>query len=155
MVVAMVRQHVQKGPYKIEVLAGDVGHLEDGTYPLAHKLGRRVDALFAGCDKGRHLSRPRALHDLVDLANGLLEDVGRANVNLGDDDHDWHVERKRNSQMLLAHTNQSVVGRNHKEAKVGAAGQQAEHGRPEILFVPCQVAKRDDLGAVLSNIFPG
>lgn len=154
MVVPVVRQHVQEEPHKIEVLAGDVGHLEDGAYPLADKLSRRVDALFAVCDKGWHLSGAGTLHDLVDLADGLLENVGRANVNLGDDDHDGNVERQRNAQVLLAHSNQSIVGRDHKKAKVGTAGEQAEHSRAQILFVPSQITKSDDLGTALPNVFP-
>jgi hypothetical protein len=56
--------------------------------------------------------------------------------------------------MLLAHADQSIIGRDHKKAKVGTAGEQAEHGRAQVLFVPCQIAESNDLGTALPNVFP-
>jgi hypothetical protein len=48
------------------------------------------------------------------LSNGLLEDVGRTNVNLGDAHHDGHIEGEGNAQMFFAHADETIVGGDHE-----------------------------------------
>ena len=87
---------------------------------MTDELSRCVDALLSCLDESWYFASARALHDFSDLCDGLLQDVGRTYVDLGDNDHDWHVESKGNTQMLLAHANKTVVGCYHKQAVVGA-----------------------------------
>lgn len=46
-VAAVVRQDIQECPNQVEALTSNVGHLEDGAYPLANELGGSLDGLVA------------------------------------------------------------------------------------------------------------
>lgn len=151
---SMMGEDVQERPHKVERLARDVGHEKDRTYPLTDKLRSRINALLTRTYKRRHLPRAGALHYFRNLRQRLLEDVGRANVNLGDDDHDRDVEREGDAQVLLAHAHETVVGCDHEEAVVGAAGEEAEDGCAEVLFVAGQVGEGYYLGAASADFFP-
>lgn len=121
-VPSVVRKNIQESSHEVQVLSCDVGNLKYWAYSVTDELSGRVDALLPILDKGWHLAGSRASHNLGDLCNCLLQDVGRANVNLGHDNHDGHVERKGDSQMLFAHSDQSVVRSNHEQTVIRAAG---------------------------------
>lgn len=112
--MAMVRQDVEERAHQVEVLTSYIRDLEDGADALADELACRVDALLVVGNVGWQLARAGAAHDLVDLGDGLLQDVGWADIDLRDDDHDWHVEGEGDAEMLLTHTHKAVVGCDHK-----------------------------------------
>ena len=88
----IVREDVQESPNKVQVLTRDVGYLKDRTDPLADKLSRRADAFLSILDEDGDFSRTRAFQYPGDLCDGLLQNMGRADVDFGDDDHDGDVE---------------------------------------------------------------
>lgn len=75
---------------------------------------RCVYALLLVLDEDGYLSSARGLEDLRELSYGLLQNLGRTNIDLGDDNHDRDIKRQSYTEMLLAHTNQTVVGCNHE-----------------------------------------
>ena len=113
-VAAVVREDVQERPYQVQILSCDIGHLENRTYPLADKLSRCVDTLLTVFDERGNFSCSRTFHDFRDLRYRLLKNMGRTNVDFGDDHHYGNIERQRNAQVLFTHTNEAVVGCNHK-----------------------------------------
>lgn len=56
--------------------------------------------------------------------------------------------------MLFAHANEPIIRGNHKQAVVGATGEQTKNGCSQVLLVASQIAKRNNLGTALSDIFP-
>jgi len=58
-VMAMVRKDIEERPHEIQVLAGDVGDLEDGADSLADELSRGVDALLSVLDEDGDLASTR------------------------------------------------------------------------------------------------
>lgn len=154
-VVAVMRQDVEERSDEIKAFAGDVGHLENWTYPLADELGGSFDSLVTILDEDRDFSGARRLEYASKLRNCLLEDLRWANVNLGYHDHDRNIECECDTQMLpdldishwhvvsgipyglLAHTNQAVIRSHHEQAIVGAAAQKTEHRSSQIPFVAC------------------
>lgn len=91
-VSTVVREDIQERPHKVEALPSHVGDQEDGAYPLANELCSGVNALLAIADKSWDLSGAWTLHDLGDLSNGFLENIGWADINLGHHYHDGDVE---------------------------------------------------------------
>ena len=61
-----------------------------------------VDAFFASLDEDGDLARPLGFEDLRELGDGFLENLGRADVDLGDNDHDGNVERESEAEVLPA-----------------------------------------------------
>jgi len=51
-----------------------------------------VDAFLAVLDKYRNLASAGGFEDFRELSYGLLQDLGRADVDFGDDYHDRDVE---------------------------------------------------------------
>lgn len=153
-VVAVVRQDVEELADEVETLARDVGHLEDGADALADELGGRVDAVFAALDEDGDFAGAGGLEDLLQLGEGLLEDVGRADVDFGDDDHDGHVEREGDAEVFFGHADEAVVGRDHEQAVVGLGAQETEDGGAQVSLVAGQVGEADDFGAALADFFP-
>lgn len=151
---SVVRQDVQEGPDKVEILSCHVGHEEHGAYPLAHELSCRVYALLASLDESRNLARSRTLHDLGDLGYCLLENVGRANVDLGDNHHDRDIQSQSNSQMFFAHSDEAIIGCNHKQTIIRAAREQSENRSSEIPLVARQIGESDNFGASLPDLLP-
>jgi hypothetical protein len=47
---------------------------------------------------------------------------------------------------ILAHTNQAIIGGNHKKAIIRFAAEEPKYCGSEISFVPRQVSKADDFG---------
>lgn len=92
-VVAVVRQDVQESSDEIKVFTGNVGDLKDWTYSLADELGGGLDSFIAVLDEDGNLPCARRLEDAGELCDGLLENLRRTNINLGDHYHDWNVER--------------------------------------------------------------
>lgn len=48
--------------------------------------------------------------------------------------------------LTLGHADDAGVGPNHQHGKVGRVAREAKNGRLEVLFVPREVDKRQDLG---------
>lgn len=153
-VAAVVGEDVEERANQVEVFAGDVRDGEDGADALGDELRGGVNALLAVADEGRYLPRVWALHDLLDLRYGLLQDVGRANVDFGDDDHDRDVQSQSNAQMLFAHTNETIVGCHHEKTVIWRAGKEAKDSGTKILLMTSQVSESDDLGRTLADLLP-
>jgi hypothetical protein len=88
---AVMRQDVQKRSYKIQILSRDVGHLKYRTYPLADKLSCRIDTFLTVSNEDGDFASSWRFKDFGDLLDGLLENIGRADIDFGDDDHDWDI----------------------------------------------------------------
>lgn len=91
-VSTVVGEDIQERPHKVEALSGHVGDQKNGAYPLADELCSGVNALLAVANKGWYLSGAWTFHDLGDLSDGFLEDIGGADINLGHHHHDGDVE---------------------------------------------------------------
>lgn len=74
--------------------------MEYGTYPLAYELGGGLDGLVAVLDEDGDFPGPGRFEDAGELSYSLLKDLRWADVDFGDHDHDWDIERKGDSQML-------------------------------------------------------
>lgn len=134
-------------------MAGDVGYLEDGAYSARDKLSSSLNALLSIFDEDRYFSCARGFQDFGQLSNGLLQDLRRAYVNFGNDNHDWDIECEGYTQMLpvfvsgcttmasdfnlLAHANKAIIGSNHQQAVVGLTRQQTEDGCAQVSFMTC------------------
>ena len=99
-VVSMVRENVQECPHKVKALPCDVGYLEYRADSLAHKLRCSIDGLFAILDEHRNFSCPWRLQYFGELSDGILQDLGRAYIDFGDNNHDRHVKSQSNAQVL-------------------------------------------------------
>ena len=62
-IVPVVWQDIQERSYKVEAFSGDVGNLEDGTYPLADELRGGVDGVFAVLDEDGDFARAGGFED--------------------------------------------------------------------------------------------
>lgn len=78
----------------------------------------------------------------------------RADINLGNDDHDGDVESHGNAEVLLAHADKAVVGCHHEETVVWAAGEHAEDGGTEVALMAREIGEGDDLGTAPANFLP-
>lgn len=96
----MVRECVKEHANQVNIVASDVGHLEDGTYAAGHKLGRSVYALLPVFNEDWYLVRTRRFENFRQLRNGLLENLGWTDIDFSDDNHDWHFHGKCNAEML-------------------------------------------------------
>ncbi len=137
-VVAVVGKDVEEGSDEVEGFAGDVGDLEDGTDALGDELRCGLNGICTVFDEDGDFASTGRLEDAGELGDGLLQDLGWADVDFGDDDHHWHVKREGDAQMLsgivsaltkyerhqinsLAHANQTIIGGDHEEAIIGTA----------------------------------
>ncbi|KFY19021.1 hypothetical protein V491_04625 [Pseudogymnoascus sp. VKM F-3775] len=152
--MAMVRQDVEERADQVEVLASDIRDLEDGANAPRYELGGSVDAAFAVGDEDGDLVRTGRLENPPQLRDCLLEDVRWAYVDLGDDDHHWHVEREGDTEVLFAHANEPVVRSDHQQAVVRARREHPEHRGTQISLVPRQVSEGYHLRRALSDLLP-
>ena len=100
--MTVMRQDIEERPHKIETLTSNIGYLEDWTYPLADELCRCVHRLHSVFNEDWYLSCPLRLENADKLRNSLLQNLRWANIDLGDDHHDGHIQRKCNAQMFSA-----------------------------------------------------
>jgi hypothetical protein len=61
-----------------------------------------VDAILSVLDEDGDLASTGGFQDLGQLCDGLLENLRRADVNLGDDNHDGNVQCESNTEVLPA-----------------------------------------------------
>lgn len=87
----MVRQHIQEGAHKIEVESCDVGDLEDRANSPGHELRGSIDTLLSVFDENGDFASARRLQDFTQLSDGLLENLRRADIDFGDDNHDRDI----------------------------------------------------------------
>ena len=106
-VVSVVWQDIQKRADQIEVRSGDIGDLENGTYSSRDELSlfsvsalhtsqhqkthSSVDAFLPVLDEDWDFASTRRFEDFGQLGNRLLENLRRANVDFGDDNHHRHI----------------------------------------------------------------
>lgn len=145
-VIPMVRQHIQKDPHQIQVLTRDIADLKNRANPLTHKLARRAHTLLSILDEDGYLFGSRGFQDLGELGDGLFEDLGRADVDFGNDDHDRDVEGKGDAEVFFGHADEAIVGSNHQEGVVGFGAKETEDGGAEVAFVAGEVGEGDYLG---------
>ena len=91
-IVPVVGEHVEEHTNEVEGFAGDVADLEDGADALGDELRSGDDCFVAVSDEYGDFASSGRFKDAGKLGDGLLEDVGWADVNFGDDDHDGDVE---------------------------------------------------------------
>ena len=99
-VITMMRQDVQEGPHQVKVLPSDVGDLKNRAYSLADKLGCGLNGLITVLDEDRNFLRSRGFQYACQLGDSLLQNLRWANIDFGYDDHDRHVQCKRDTQVL-------------------------------------------------------
>ena len=145
-------------------MAGNIGDLEDGAYSLGDELSGGLNGLPTILDEDGDFASTRRLQDTGELGDGLFQDLWRANVDFGDDNHDRNIQSKSNAEVLsvgivsirlmgdddeldlLAHANQAIVGSDHQQAVVGTAAQQTKDCCPQVTLVACQVCEADHFG---------
>ena len=101
-VVSVMRQNVEESTDKVQTFASDVRNLKDRADTLRDELTSSLDGFLPVLDKDRDLSGTRRFEDAGELGDSLLQDLGRADVNFGDDYHDWDVECERDPKMFSA-----------------------------------------------------
>lgn len=139
-------EDVQKRPHQVETLSGDIRNLKDRAYPSGDELSCSIDALLAVLDEDGNFASSWRLENFGQLRDGLVEDVGRTNVDFGYHDHDRHIESKRDPEVFLGHANQTIICGNHEEAVIGFAAEEAEDGGSQIALVAGEVGEADDFG---------
>lgn len=122
----MVRQNIQKRAYKVEIMARDVRDLENGAYSPGDELCSSVDALLSVLNENWDFPRALGFQYLGKLRYCLLQNLGRADIDFSDDDHDGYVESQGNTEMLFRHADEAVIGSNHEKAIVGLAGEETK-----------------------------
>ena len=85
-VLSVMRQDIHELADEIKRLACHVRDLEDGTYPLADELCCCVDAFLAVLDEDGDFAGSWRFEDFGELCDGLLQDLGRTDVDFSDDD---------------------------------------------------------------------
>ena len=153
-VMTMMRENIEECPYVIETFTSDIGHLENGAYSLTDKLRRCLDSFLTSLDEDWDLPCPWGFEDARKLHNSLLQDLWRANIDFGNNDHDRHLQCERDPEVfsdcisvcmsqemidrnLLAHPYYAIVRRNHEQTVVRAAAKQPEHCGSKVAFVTC------------------
>lgn len=81
----------------------NIGDLKYGADTSGDELSRRVDALLSVLDKDGNLTCAGRLENFGQLRNRLLENLRWTNINFSDDNHDWDIESKCDSEMLSGH----------------------------------------------------
>lgn len=99
-IIPVVRQDVEESTDKVQTFTGDVRNLEDRADTLRDELASGLDGFLPAFNENRDLAGARRFEDARELGDSLLQNLGRANVNLGDDYHDWDIECKRDAEML-------------------------------------------------------
>lgn len=120
-VVPVVGQYVEEGADQVKIVSGDIRYLEDGAYSTRHELSRSVDALLLIADEDGYFPRARRFENFGELRYGLFQNLRRTDVDFGYADHDWHVQRESNAEVLFAHADKTVIRRNHQQTVVGLA----------------------------------
>jgi hypothetical protein len=72
--------------------------------------------------------------------------VRRTYVDLGYAHHDWYVQSQGDSQMLFAHSDQTIIGSNHEQAVIGLTAEHAKDGSAQVAFVTSKISEADDFG---------
>ena len=108
-VMAMMRKDVQESPDEIQRLSSHIGDLEDRAYPLGNELSSCVDTLFPILDEDWDFACAWGFEDSRDLLNSLFEDLRWADVDFGDDYHDWDIQGQCDTKMLFTHSDETVV----------------------------------------------
>lgn len=146
-VIAVVRKDVEECADKVQGLASDVGDLEDGADALRDELGGGLDSVGAIFDEDGYFPCTRRLEYASQLGDGLLQNLRRAYVNLCNDYHHRNIQGEGDSEMLsrvlsasvlsqvlsipiLAHSNQTIIGSDHKQAVIRAAAQETKDCSP-------------------------
>ena len=99
-VITMMRQDIQEGPDKIKALPSNVRDLKDRTYPLADELGCGLNGLITVLDEDRNLLSSRGFQYPCQLGDSLLQNLRWTDINLSYDNHDRHIQCKRDTQVL-------------------------------------------------------
>ena len=99
-IMAMVRQDVQEGADEVERFACNIGDLEDRAYSLGDELSCSLDGLSTVLDKDGDFASTGRLQDTGELRDGLFQDLWRANVDFGDDNHDRNIQSQCNAEVL-------------------------------------------------------
>jgi len=154
-VVAVVREDVEEGTHEVEAFAGHVGDLEDGADALGDELSGGRNGLLAVLDQNGDFACPGGFQDAGYLGDGLFEDVGRADVDFGNDDHDGDVKGQSDAEVFFGHADQAVVGGDHEEAVVGRGGEEAEDGGAEVALVAGEVGEGDYFSRARADFGPG
>ena len=110
-VVPVMGQDVEERADQVETFTRDVGNLEDGADALRDELAGGLDGFLVVLDENRDLAGAGGFEDARQLGDGLLQDLRRTDVDLGDNDHDWDIEREGNAKMFSA-INVSFLGKN-------------------------------------------
>lgn len=82
--------------------------MEDGADALADELSGGFDGVFSVLDEDRNFAGAGRFENAGKLSDGLLEDLGWANVDFGDYYHYWNVQGEGNTQMFSVPDKSSV-----------------------------------------------
>ena len=99
-VIAMVRQYVQKRSDQVQILACDIRYLEDRAYSLTNELSSGLDGFFMILDENWDFSCTWRFEYSGELRYCLLQNLRWANIDFGYDNHHRHIECQSNTQVL-------------------------------------------------------
>jgi len=91
-IMSVMWKDIQKASDEIERFSCDIGDLENWTNPLTDELSRGVDTLFLVLDEDWDFPSARGFQNSGDLLDSLFQDLGRTDIDFGDDDHDWNIK---------------------------------------------------------------
>eukprot|EP00670_Eutreptiella_braarudii_P014188 CAMPEP_0174330120 /NCGR_PEP_ID=MMETSP0810-20121108/16414_1 /TAXON_ID=73025 ORGANISM="Eutreptiella gymnastica-like, Strain CCMP1594" /NCGR_SAMPLE_ID=MMETSP0810 /ASSEMBLY_ACC=CAM_ASM_000659 /LENGTH=262 /DNA_ID=CAMNT_0015445079 /DNA_START=2684 /DNA_END=3471 /DNA_ORIENTATION=+ len=107
------RQQVEVPAHQVEVVPGDIGHVENrGNAVIFNVLGTN-HYIFRLPHHVRQLVDTRMLQQLQDVFRGVLGDWLWSHVNACDHDVERDFEGKAQPQVLLCHSLDTVVGGDH------------------------------------------
>ena len=99
-VMPMVRQDIQKRPYKVKALPSHIRDLEYRTNTLADKLCGCVDGVLPILDEYRDFPGTRRLQYSSELCDSVLKNVRRTDVYLCYDHHYWNIQCQRDPKVF-------------------------------------------------------
>lgn len=105
-----------------------------------------VHTVLAILDENGYFPCTLRFQDFGELGYRLFEDLGRTNVDFGDDDHNRDIESKGNSEMFFRHPDQSVVGSDHEKSVIWFRTEKSKHCSPKVALVSCQIGEADYFG---------
>ena len=100
-VMTVVGEDVEEGSDQVQTFTCYVADLEDGADALGDEGCGGVDRVLARFNEDGDLAGAWGLENAGQLHYGLLEDLGWADVNFGDHDHDGDVQCKSDTKVFF------------------------------------------------------
>lgn len=145
-VVSMVWENIHERPHQIQRLSCDIRDLENRADSPRNELCRCVYAILPVLDEYWDFPRSLGFQNLGKLSDSLLENLGRTDIDFGDDYHYRDVESESDPQMLFRHSDQSIIGSDHQKSVIWLRTEESEYSGAKVTFVSSQISEADHFG---------